>query len=348
MKNQSIEHAAYHWDTVESWEGWVRIPAVWRRLNAKVSGNPDTEWYSYVVNAHLAGRVPVPRCLSLGCGRGWLERRLAGLEVFESCDAYDVSPASIDAARQLSLSEGYDHITYTVADINQLDLPQSTYDVVWVNSAMHHFERLEHICGQIQQSLKPQGLLVLNEYVGPCRFQFSVRQQEVIDAAFRLLPRRYRALTRQQAAATLDRSPRRRGLRWTATRLEDKLRDGDLLPALRRRWEAWRAVRSDQENLYRLVFPTARDIAAADPSEAARSSEIMRIVSDSFDVLERKDLGGTLLQFLLNGIAVTFCSDDPEAQSWLNLMFQIEDTVLTAGDLQSDFVLVVARPKVRS
>jgi hypothetical protein len=209
---------------------------------------------------------------------------------------------------------------------------------------MHHFEQLEHVCAQIQRSLKSQGLLVLNEYVGPSRFQFPARQREVLQAALTLLPRRYRRLAAQRVQAALARVLTRRDLGWAAERLWDKLQDGDLLATLRRRWKMWQAARSDEGVfLTTLSLPTARDVAAADPSEAVRSGEILDVVSRFFTVVERRDLGGTLLQFLLDGIAVNFNDNDPQAVHLLDLLFQIEDTLLTVGDLQSDFVYLVAK-----
>jgi hypothetical protein len=51
---------------------------------------------------------------------------------------------------------------------------------------------LESICAQVAQALKPDGLLFLNEYVGPSAFDFTPRQKEVIQAALHLIPPRFR------------------------------------------------------------------------------------------------------------------------------------------------------------
>lgn len=351
MSAASAQRTAQYWSNEGAWEigrgiYWLELPAVQRRLNQKVSGQQDLGWVRYTLEHHFTGRLPLSRCLSLGCGEGGLERQLASLGACTACDAYDVAPGSIDKARQLAAARGYQHIRYTVADINYLELPAQVYDAVWVSGAMHHFERLEQVCAQIQRGLKPQGLLVLNEYVGPSRFQFPTRQREVLQAALTLLPRRYRRLAIQRMEETLARLPTRRGLRWTAERLWDKLRDGDLLAMLRRRGEMQRATKSSEGGFVdTLPLPTARDVAAVDPSEAVRSAEILDVVSRFFTIVERKDLGGALLQFLLDGIAINFDDNDPQAGRLLDLLFQIEDTLLDGGDLQSDFVYLVAKPK---
>jgi SAM-dependent methyltransferase len=93
------------------------------------------------------------------------------------------------------------------------------------------------------------------------------------------------------------------------------------------------------------VLPDPRDVAAVDPSEAVRSSDIPRVVGERFEVVARHDAGGTLLQFLLHGIAGNFRSDDPGSQAVLEMLFHIEDALIEAGDLGSDFVVMVGRPR---
>ena len=91
------------------------------------------------------------------------------------------------------------------------------------------------------------------------------------------------------------------------------------------------------------LIPDPREVEETDPSESIRSSEIPRVVGERFDVLVHNKGGGTLLQFLLHGIAGNFRSDDPESLGVLDMLFRIEDTLIDGGDLPSDFVLLVAR-----
>jgi SAM-dependent methyltransferase len=347
----SIARTAQFWSDQEVWRVgrgfyWLELPAVQRRLSTKVSGDPHTDWVAYTLENYMADRLPVDRCLSLGCGKGGLERQLAGMGTFTVCDAYDVAPGSVEEARRLATAQGCQHIRYEMADINYLELPAQTYDLVWVSGAMHHFEPLEYICAQMHQSLKPQGLLVLNEYVGPSRFQFPPRQREIIQAVLTLLPRRYRRLAPQRVEDELARSPGRRNVDWLLHRFVDKIRDRELLATLQRRWASIRASQQGND-LFKttLSLPTVRDVIAADPSEAIRSQDILRVVAQFFEVVEIKELGGGLLQFLLDGIACNFSDDDPPAMEMLALLFEIEDRLMACGELKSDFVYLVARPR---
>ena len=142
--------------------------------------------------------------LSLGCGFGSLERALSALGAFAECDAFDVAPGAIDSARQQAESERCGNINYYVADINSIELQALTYDAVWFNMSLHHVEALEHVLAQVARSLKPDGLLFVNEYVGANRFAFSEVQVAAMRSAFHLIPERYRVACGTSDRTTLE------------------------------------------------------------------------------------------------------------------------------------------------
>lgn len=82
----------------------------------------------------------------------------------------------------------------------------------------------------------------------------------------------------------------------------------------------------------------------SDPSEAAQSSEILPALRERFDLLEVKDLGGTILHLLFKDIAHHYITPDATAQRILGSAFEAEDRALHSGQLPSDFVFAVARP----
>jgi hypothetical protein len=198
----------------------------------------------------------------------------------------------------------------------------------------------------MRQGLEPSGLAILNEYIGPNRFQFSPRQKELINSALLLLPARYRTLVREQVELELERTPSKVGVRWLASRFVSKVREGDLLGVIKRRFIAYRARRSGEMPVKEFVdFPSVSSVISADPSEAVRSAEIVEVLQQEFEIVERKDWGGNILQFLLSGIAGNFAEVDPCSQQLLDMLIKIEDTLLECGELESDFAFIVARPR---
>jgi SAM-dependent methyltransferase len=344
---------ASHWDS-DPWntgrvDFWSQLPSVQRRQAIKESGRADGNWIDHTLQTHLAGRLPLARCLSLGCGRGHVERQWAERQAFLACDAYDLSPASIADAAQAAQQAGFSQIHYAVADIDRMELPAQHYDVVWAVAAALHFSRLEHVFAQIAQTLKPGGLFILNEYVGANRFQFDARQRQIIEACLNLLPAQYRSLLPSATTAiTADGAAppvrlQHQDPKWIVRRTADKLREGTFWSTAGRYWRRHQAISAGLRPIKETALPTERSVIAIDPSEAVRSADIIPVLQSMFDVIEYRPLGGTILQFLLADIAGNF--EDEDGRKLLDMLFTIEDTLMTVGDLGSDFAYIVAIPK---
>lgn len=346
----NLDRTAEHWAT--PWETglglhWTDLLAVQYRLNWKVSGDQAEDWLAYTLRRHFAGRLPLAQCYSLGCGHGEIERQLARLGAFARCEASDLSPSAIAEAQRAAHAEGFESIVYTVANANILDLPAQAYDAIWAHASVHHFERLEHVFATVANALKPGGLFILNEYVGPNRFQFPAYQRQVIQACLDLLPPAYRQLSSSVAQARLSGGGGTPQVlpRDLPQRLLDKWRDGDLLAAVGRRLRLLRAARTGAAlEKTTANLPTERSVIAVDPSEAVRSAEIVPVLQQYFDLVELRPLGGTILQFLLADIAGNFQQDEAGAQL-LEMLFAIEDALMAAGHLDSDFAYIVAAPR---
>lgn len=170
---------------------WQAIPEVQRRLRRKLTPAGDEGWVAYFVRKYIGERAPVDAMVSLGCGRGRLERELAALNAFLRCDAFDITPAAISEARRLAAAAGITSINYRVADIETLELEPGAYDAAWFSGSLHHVAQLERVLEMVAKALKPEGFLFFFEYVGPSRFALTERQQQVLRAAFDLIPREY-------------------------------------------------------------------------------------------------------------------------------------------------------------
>jgi hypothetical protein len=92
--------------------------------------------------------------------------------------------------------------------------------------------------------------------------------------------------------------------------------------------------------------PTIEAMIDADPSEAIRSAEILETLDPYFEIIERRDIGGTLLHLVLGGIAQNFNPGNVEDQYHLQRLFDLEDRMLADGSIHSDFVVVTALPRL--
>lgn len=88
--------------------------------------------------------------------------------------------------------------------------------------------------------------------------------------------------------------------------------------------------------------PTIAAMNEYDPTEAIRSNEIIPELEKQFQIVERKDFGGTLLHLVLDNIAGNF-SDSDEGKTILRNLFSEEQRLIGSGEITSDFTLLVAR-----
>lgn len=90
-------------------------------------------------------------------------------------------------------------------------------------------------------------------------------------------------------------------------------------------------------------FPDPLEVARVDPSEAIHSEEIVDALQRHFQLEEFNYTGGTLMQFMLLDIAGNFCDSDPEAMRVLQLIFDIEEVLVSSGDLRPHFAMIIAK-----
>lgn len=130
------------------------------------------------------------RGLELGCGSGF--PTMAFSSVVRSMDAFDISEVAINLAKDNAFKMGIRNINFQVADSNQIVLLPNEYDIVFFNHTLHHFDALERIFSEVNKSLKPGGLIFIDDYVGPNRLQWKTTEYSIMTAIDNILPDRYK------------------------------------------------------------------------------------------------------------------------------------------------------------
>jgi len=266
---------------------WMANTAVLMHLNERVTGDPARDWLSSWAHRWFVGREL--RVLVLGCGEGWLERAVSRWPFVAHIDAVDFAAEAVARAREQA--RGIDKIRYGVVDLNRDELPECAFDVVVAHSVLHHIENLEHAYAQLSRTMRGDATLIVNEYVGPNRFQYSDDVLAIMNALLRCLPRELRAPYDTRAR------------------------------------------------------PTVEEMIAHDPTEAVRAEELVTFSERHFDVLERKDLGGAVVQHLLFDIVQNFRFEVPRERSLIEILCTIDAMLTDAGRIPSDFAVFVARKR---
>jgi len=173
-------------------KNWWNIPAVTRRWNYMISGDYNVDYYKYIAEKYLAGRKSL-RALSLACGVGKRELKWAESGIFERIDAYDLSKARIEYAKRQAREMGYDNIVhYHVANVYDIDMSEGCYDIILAEQSLHHFSPLKDLLVRIHTSLKTDGYLIVNDFVGPTRFQWTDKQLNAINGLLAIIPEKYK------------------------------------------------------------------------------------------------------------------------------------------------------------
>jgi SAM-dependent methyltransferase len=168
---------------------WTGIPQVHLNHNYLITGSRETYWVDWMREQFFPGG-DAGDALSLGCGAGHLDRILKqrGFR-FRSFTGIDISETAIERARVLAEEAALaPTIRYAAEDLNGIALPPRGFDFIYFFQSLHHIEALEHVLGQCRQALRPGGFLLVNEFVGPSRFQWTARQLELANQVTALLP----------------------------------------------------------------------------------------------------------------------------------------------------------------
>lgn len=100
----------------------------------------------------LAGK----RVVDLGCGFGWFAR-WARQQGAAHVLGLDLSQNMIARARADTADPA---ITYTIADLEQLELPEAAFDFAYSSLALHYVVEFERLIGVMHRALRPGSQLV--------------------------------------------------------------------------------------------------------------------------------------------------------------------------------------------
>ncbi len=184
----SKEHS--YQNTLE--RGWAGSPIVLAYRSRMVTGSDNGDPIHLILEQlkeHLAPQCKCGKVLVLGCGQSLHEHWLATSGTAQFSHGIDVSPGAIEKARAETVSQGLSgRVTYEVMDINKLSLVENSYDGLFISQSMHHFENLEHICAELTKGLKPGAPIVIDDFVGPTRFQYSDERLDLMNRLLACLP----------------------------------------------------------------------------------------------------------------------------------------------------------------
>jgi len=113
----------------------------------------------------LGVRSGAERVLDLGCGAG--HTALAFAPRVAGVVAVDLAEAMLAEGRRLASERGTLNVEFRLGDVEQLALPDSSFDVVTSRFSAHHYPSPERALAEVVRVLRPGGSFLLVDSVAP-------------------------------------------------------------------------------------------------------------------------------------------------------------------------------------
>lgn len=239
---------------------WMHEPIIRRAINRRITGDENT-WPLDDFKDRYAARS-FDQGVSLGCGDGALERDVLAKGLCRGMVGLDLSTTAVERAAEQAVAAGLgEAVSYRLADLNALELSAETYDIAFFHQSLHHVEDLEGCLEQVARSLRPGGLLYLDELVGPSRGDWHRGMLSDAEAAFARLPRNL--VRRRSLDVPVD---------WRDP--SEAIRSGEIVEQVERRFRI--LERHDYGgHLLALVHPYLDQEALATPEGEAALAELL-------------------------------------------------------------------------
>lgn len=160
---------------------YTQHPFLYRHAVAMpLTGSFDGYNIDHVARRHM---VPAPaRVLAIGSGMCFGEEYLVANGFAQHVLAYEMSHTAIEAARLRVADKPYAHqLDLRAGDVLLEDLPTAAFDVVFVQAAIHHFDRIGEMFALMHRVLRPGGLLIFDEFVGPDHHIYEPEVMSIMD-----------------------------------------------------------------------------------------------------------------------------------------------------------------------
>ncbi len=260
-------------------QGWLDSPILLEtHFQPTISGFAKTNWL-----VGLAERLRIPRngrWLSLGCGTAGQEINAAKAQLFSSLVALDGSPESVEEGRRQAAEAGIANIEFGTVNLDCLDLPRSAFDVVLMNMSLHHVKRLGRVLSRVDRALRPAGLFLINEFIGPRQFQFTDLQLQLVRELLGDLPQSLRTQRGGEIKTEYVRLPVEH---WNRADPSEAIRSDRIIPEVSRRFRILERIDYGGAILNLLLENIVHNFDPSDEKDVA----VVRLIARFEDVLMR-------------------------------------------------------------
>lgn len=134
----------------------------WDRIAERYSKKPVADEAAFQKKLDVTREYfrPDMEVLEIGCGTG--STAIAHAPYVKHIRATDISPKMIEIARRKADVSNINNVTFEVATVESLDMPDQSVDAVLALSLLHLLEDKEAAIAKLHRLLKPGGIFVSN------------------------------------------------------------------------------------------------------------------------------------------------------------------------------------------
>jgi SAM-dependent methyltransferase len=210
-------------------------PVARAAINRRITGDPELGPETYFARRH-GPAIVAPHAVSLRASDAKLEIALVEAGSCERVTGLDDEQSRVDGAAGRVPEPLRDRIEFQLGTIERWE-PAGPLGAAVCRSFLHRRPDLESVLDRLAAMLAPGGLLFVEDFVGPARFQWTDAQLEAINRLLARLPdelltdltakdgRRKRSVERPDPAD------------WIAANSSEAVRSDEILPALDARFE---------------------------------------------------------------------------------------------------------------
>jgi SAM-dependent methyltransferase len=163
---------------------WIQNGIVTAHLYSLISrGASNAHWLEWLLTDYFRDVRQFKRSLSICCGDAAHELALHQSKKVKFVCGFDIAEGAIALANKKFLDAGVPQTAFQfeLNDANRLDM-RGRFDLLLSLGALHHVTEIEDLLDKMASMLEPGGYFVINEFVGPNRFQWTPRQCEIVNA----------------------------------------------------------------------------------------------------------------------------------------------------------------------
>jgi len=176
-----------HTDTALSEVYWWNHKVIREFIQKIITGDAQVSWYTSKIRHH---RIPFGRVLTFGDGYG-----MAAEAQLTRRNTTEIINLNISRGEGKRFNERMKALNLDIpcnfiqADANTFDFSSlGDFDTIIDVGAFHHFENFERIFPELNTILKPDGIMFVDEFIGPSRLKFEEPVIETINELLASLP----------------------------------------------------------------------------------------------------------------------------------------------------------------